>query len=114
MVSIPKRAGVLSYVFLLFLGLSITAQAQEMKVGQSEGNGGQADDKDMSLPRGVHFVRGNVVRVEYRIFVEQTDGTEIILHTDNTTQMMEQFNEGDRIMAKVNDQNHALAISAMY
>ncbi|MGH7181787.1 MAG: hypothetical protein ACREJN_07415 [Nitrospiraceae bacterium] len=114
MKSIPKRAGVLSYVFLLCLGLSTTAQAQDMKGCQSEGNGGKADGKDMTLPKGVHFIRGNVVRVGYRIFIEQTDGTEVILHTDNTTQMMKQFNEGDRIMAKVNNQNHALAISPMY
>jgi len=53
-----------------------------------------------------------VVRVEYGNYtVKQKDGTEVILHTDNTTQMMGQIKKGDRIEAKVNDQNHALSIS---
>jgi Cu/Ag efflux protein CusF len=32
------------------------------------------------------------------------------LHTDKTTQMMGQLKKGDRIEAKVTDQNHALVI----
>jgi Cu/Ag efflux protein CusF len=32
------------------------------------------------------------------------------LHTDKTTQMMGEIKQGDRIEAKVTDQNHALVI----
>ena len=113
MVPIPKMAGVLSCLVLLCLGLSTTAQAQDMKAGQSEGKGGQAE-KDMTLQKRVHIIQGTVMRVEYgNYFVKQKDGTEVILHTDNTTQMMGQIKKGDRIVAKVNDQNHALSISPM-
>jgi hypothetical protein len=38
------------------------------------------------------------------------DGKEVRLHTDKTTQMMGEIKKGDRIEAKVNDQNHALSI----
>ncbi|HKP00738.1 MAG TPA: hypothetical protein VJU02_03805 [Nitrospiraceae bacterium] len=112
MVSIPKAVGVLSCGLLLCLGLSSTTQAEEMKAGQSEGTGGQTDQKGMTLQKQVHFIKGNVVRVEYGNYtVKQKDGTEVILHTDKTTQMMGQIKKGDRIEAKVNDQNHALSIS---
>ena len=110
MVSITKVVGVLSCGLLLCLGLSSTTQAEEMKAGQS--GGGQADQKGMTMQKQVHLIKGNVVRVEYGNYtVKQKDGTEVILHTDNTTQMMGQFKKGDRIEAKVNDQNHALSIS---
>lgn len=49
MVSIPKIVGVLSCGFLLCLGLSIVAQAEDMKAGQSERKGAQADQKDMTV-----------------------------------------------------------------
>jgi hypothetical protein len=39
------------------------------------------------------------------------DGTQVRLHTDKTTQMMEEIKKGDRIEAKVNDQNHVLSIN---
>ena len=114
MVSIPKVVGVLSCGLLLCLGLSTTAQTEDMKAGQSEGKGGQADQKDMTSQKQVHIIQGNVVRVEYgNYFVKQKDGTEVILRTDNTTQMMGQIKKGDRIVAKVNDQNHALSMSPM-
>ena len=114
MVSITKVVGVLSCGLLLCLGLSSTTQAEEMKAGQSEGTGGQADQKGMALQKQVHLIKGNVVRVEYGNYtVKQKDGTEVILHTDNTTQMMGQIRKGDRIVATVNDQNHAMSMRSV-
>jgi hypothetical protein len=108
MVQIPKVVGVLSCGFLLSVGLSVWAQAQDMKTDQSEGRGEQVDQKR------VHYVRGSVVRVEYGGYVvKQKDGTEVILTTDNRTQIMGQIKKGDRIEAKVNDKNHALLISPL-
>jgi len=73
------------------------AQAQDMKAGPSEGEGGQADQKDMTPQKRVHIIQGNVVRVEYGdYFVKQKNGTDVILRTDNTTQMMGQIKKGDR------------------
>jgi hypothetical protein len=108
MVAIPKviGVGVLSCTFLLCLGLpNMVSAADDMK-------GGQADQKDMMLkkPAG-HIIQGDVVRVEYGNYVvKQKDGKEVSLETDNTTQMMGQIRKGDRIVATVNDQNHALSI----
>ena len=47
MVSIPTVIGILSCGFLLCLGLSTATQAEDMKAGQSERNGGQAAQQDM-------------------------------------------------------------------
>ena len=114
MVQILRLPGVLSCGLLLSLGLSVAAQAQDMKAGQSEGGSEQADQKEMTSQKRVHFIRGNVMRVEYGSYVvKQKDGTEVILTTDNRTQMMGQIKKGDRIEAKVNDQNHALSISLL-
>ena len=38
------------------------------------------------------------------------DGREVRLHTDKTTQMMGEIKKGERIEAKVNNENHALSI----
>ena len=114
MVPIPKVAGVLSCGFLLCLGLSTAAQAEDMNAGQSEGKGGQAEQKEMTLQKRVHIIQGDVVRVEYgTYFVKEKDGKEVSFETDNTTQMMGQIKKGDRIVAKVNDKNHALSIVAV-
>ena len=116
MVPIPKVAGVLSCGFLLCLGLSNAASAvDDMKAGQSEGKGGPADQKEMIfLKQKFHIIQGDVVRVEYgTYFVKEKDGKEVRLETNNKTQMMGQIKQGDRIEAKVNDQNHALSIVAV-
>jgi hypothetical protein len=55
-----------------------------------------------------------VVRVEYGNYVvKQRDGKEVRLETDNTTQMMGQIRKGDRIVATVNDQNHAMSMRSV-
>ena len=56
-------------------------------------------------------ITGELLRVEYGdYFVKGQDGKEVRLTTDKTTQMMGQLKKGDRIEAKVNEQNHALLI----
>ncbi|MEP6958563.1 MAG: hypothetical protein ABI980_07510 [Nitrospirota bacterium] len=112
MVSISKVVGVLSCGFLLCLGLSIAAQAEDMKAGQSERKGGQADQKEMTVQKQWgHFIQGDVVRVEHgNYFVKDKDGKKVRLETDSTTQLMGEIKKGDRILAKVTDQNHALSI----
>jgi hypothetical protein len=114
MVQIPKVVGVLSCGLLLSLGLSIAAQAEDMKAGQPEGKGGQVDQKEMTSQKQFHFIRGNVVRVEYGGYVvKQKDGTEVTLAADNKTQMMGQIKKGDRIEAKLNEKNRVLSISPL-
>jgi hypothetical protein len=114
MVQIPKVVAVLSCGLLLSLGPSIAVLAQDMKAGQSEEKGGQVGQQDMTSQKQFHYIRGNVVRVEYGSYVvKQKDGTEVTLVTDNRTQMMGQVKKGDRIEAKLNEKNRVLLISPM-
>ena len=127
MVSIPKIVGVLSCGLLLCLGLSNAAQAEHapapsdlMKTdSQSDRQGFQSDDdKQMNeelgsnRAKGTKTIKGELFRVEDgNYFIKVKDGKEVRLHTDKTTQMMGEIKKGDRIEAKVNDQNHALSIN---
>ena len=127
MVSIPKVVGVLSCGVLLCFGLSNAAQAEHapapsdlMKTdSQSDRQGYQSDDdKQMNeelgsnRAKGTKTIKGELFRVEDgNYFVKVKDGKEVRLHTDKTTQMMGEIKKGDRIEAKVNDQNHALSIN---
>ena len=126
MVSIPKVVGVLSCGFLLCLGLSSAARAEHapapsdlMKTdAQSDRQGFQSDDDkqknaEMGSNRavGARTIKGELFRVEDgNYFVKVKDGKEVRLHTDKTTQMMGEIKKGDRIEAKVSEQNHALSI----
>jgi len=128
MVSIPKVVGVLSCGFLLCLGLSNAAQAEHapapsdlMKTDSvTDQQGFQSDDdkqknvndeKGSNRADGAKTIKGELSRVEDgNYFVKVKDGKEVRLHTDKTTQMMGKIKKGDRIEAKVNDQNHALSI----
>ncbi len=119
MVSIPKVVGVLSCSFLLCLGLSQAAQAEnvasaadDMKAGQPGRQGGQAGLKgEQDKLKAGRMIEGQVLRVEGdNYFVKGQDGKEVRLHTDQTTQKTGNIRQGDLIEAEVNDQNHALSI----
>jgi hypothetical protein len=128
MVSIPKVVGVISCGFLLCLGLSNAAQAEHtpspsdvMKTDSvTDQQGFQSDDdkqknvgneKGSKLADGAKTIKGELSRVEDgNYFVKVKDGKEVRLHTDKTTEMMGEIKKGDRIEAKVNNQNHALSI----
>jgi hypothetical protein len=126
MVSIPKVVGVLSCGFLLCLGLSNVAQADnaasaqdEMKADQSDRRqGGQEagekqmnDDMTGGQSKDGKMIKGEVLRVEGdNYFVKGQDGKEVRMHIDKTTETIGGFKQGDRIEAKVNDEHHALSI----
>ena len=97
MISIPKVVSILSCGFLLCLGLSTAVHAGE-ETGASR------------LERAT-TIKGELVRIGYgEYFVKGQDGKEVRLTIDKKTQMMGQLKQGDRIEAKVNEQNHALMI----
>lgn len=131
MVSIPKIVGLLSCGVLMCLSLSNAAQAEneasaasEMKTersvsdtsdrrqgGQEAGERSSSDEMKEDLSKGSKTIKGEVLRVEgEQYFIKGQDGKEIRLRTDNTTQMVGEVKQGDRIEAKVNEQNHALSI----
>ena len=126
MVSIHKVIGVMSCSVLLCLGLSNTAQAdnaapvqEEMKADQTDRRqGGQeVGEKQMSdemtgdQSKSGKTIKGEVLRVEGNTyFVKGQDGKEVRLRTDSTTQKSGVISQGDRVEAKVNEQNLALSI----
>ena len=109
MVSIPKVVGLMSCGFLLCLGLSNAAQADNAASAEDGMKAGLKGEQD-TLKDG-RTIEGEVLRVEgENYFVKEQDGKEVRLHTDKTTQKMGEIKQGDRIEAKVNDQNHALSM----
>ena len=125
MVSIPKTIGVVSCGFLLCLGLSNAAQADnaassadKLKAGQSDRRQGgqeagekQMNDMEGGQSEGSKTIKGEVLTVEGdNLLVKAQDGKEVRLHTDHTTQKARNIEPGERIEAKVNDQDHALVV----
>jgi hypothetical protein len=104
--------GVFSCECVLCLALSTVAEADDIKAGQSERKGGQVTPTEMTVQRPWgHFIQGDVVRVDHgNYFVKDKNGKNFRLATDSTTQVMGEFKTGDRILAKVIDQNHVLSI----
>lgn len=117
---IAKIVGHMSCGFLLCLGLSHAAQAgpaasavDQMKADPSEQRqraqmaGAMGDGQS----KGSTTVQGEVLRIEGDDYlVKGSEGKEVWVHTDRTTQMGRNIEPGERIKAKVNDQNHALSI----
>lgn len=118
MVLLRKVVGVLSCGCLLSLGLFTAIQAAEkppaaekMKSGLSVDREGDLVKSDEETGQGINTIKGEVLRIKgEHIYVRQSDGKEMHLHTKPTTRMMGEFKKGDRIEAKVNDQNNALSI----
>ena len=112
MVSIPIVVAVMSCGLLLSNGY---AAVDEMKAGQSvsriAGLPAHLVKSDEGKTKGAQTIRGEVLRVDHEnYFVKQDDGKEVRLHIDEMTQMIGSIGQGERIEAKVNDQNHALSI----
>ena len=113
MVLMPKVIVVLSCGLLLCFGPSNSASAiDNMKAGKSESRAGEAEHKEMTLQKvELHIIQGDVLRVEGTNYIVQgLDNKEVSLHADNTTVMTGNIKAGDRIEAKVNEQNHALSL----
>lgn len=70
-----------------------------------------SDKKEDGHSSAAKTIKGTVLRVEgENIFIKGTDGKEVRVHVDKTTQMGENIERGEPIEAKVNDQHHALSI----
>ena len=100
MFSFTKSVSVLSCALLLCLGLSQTANALD-----GEGAKRLAEAK---------VIKGDLVRVDYGDYiVKESDGKEVRVHTTKKTQIMGQLSKGDRVEAKVDEQNNALSIRSL-
>jgi hypothetical protein len=122
---ISKVVGLFFCGFLLCLGLSNAAQADnvaaaadKLKADQSDRRqGGQEagetlmNDMERGQSIGDKTIKGEVLDIKGdNIVVKREDGKEVRLHTDETTQKARNIVPGQDIEAKVNEQNHALSI----
>ena len=125
MVSLSKVVSGMACAFLLCLGLSTAAQADnaataadKLKADQSDRRqGGQeAGEKQMhemesDTSTDSKTITGEVLRVEGNdCFIKGQDGKEVRLHIDTTTLKARNIEPGERVEAKVDDKNHVLAI----
>ena len=88
------------------------AQAEDIQTGRHQGKGAPVDQKDMALrQQGVQIIQGEVVRVDgENYYVRGQDGKEVSVHADTSTMRTERIKTGDRVEAKVNEDNHALSL----
>ena len=119
MVEIPKVVCMLSCGFLLWIGLHTMGQADTMaplvdagKASQSQRTSEQGDPKELSIrQQGVHIIQGDVLRVEGDTYlIRELGGKELSLRADTTTVKAEKIQVGDRIEAKIDENNRALSL----
>jgi hypothetical protein len=104
---------------VLFLSLPNSAQAinnfaeelKELKTEQrADGQAGLGVNDEATL-KAPHTMYGEVLQVNHdKFLVRKYDGDVVRLHTDNNTQLSERLTQGDRIVAKVDDQRDVLLI----
>ena len=112
MVSLRKVLGIVFCGLLLSMGLSQVAQTEIFDQRQ----GGQGTDETPlhqmeggQSPVG-KTIQGEVLRVEGNdCVIKGQDGKEVRLHIDLPLLKAANIEPGDRIEAKVNDQNHVLS-----
>ena len=114
MVSIPKTVGVMSCGLVLCLTLSnaaIAAGSGGSDCAERKGGHSNLLKCDEEIRQGIETVRGDVLRVDGdNLLVQRSDGKEVRVHLDETTQMFGYVGPGERVEAKVNKQRHALSI----
>ena len=114
MASIPKIISVTSGGLVLCLTLSnaaIAAVSAGSDCEERKGNRANLLKCDEEILQGIETVRGDVLRVEGdNLLVQRSDGKEVRVHLDETTQMFGYVGPGEHVEAKVNKQRHALSI----
>lgn len=109
---ILKTVGVPTCGFLLVLGLSSAVQAGTMATDDKKAGQSERTHRQMQTTQ---TIQGNVKQVTGNSYViEVLDGTEMKLHSDNSTVMSDHIYPGDRIEAKITEQNHALSILPIF
>jgi hypothetical protein len=111
-----------SGAFVLCLGLpnlapAINNFAEELEIKQESKNQGGASgpaEKDAEAAKGITTIHGEVLQVEPdKYLIRKYDGDVVRLHIDNNkTQLSGSISQGDRIVAKVNEQEVVLMIQS--
>ena len=113
-----------SGAFVLCLGLPNLAPAinnlseeleeQEMKQeAQEQGGVPGVAEKDADAAKGITTIHGEILQVDRdQYLIRKYDGDLVRLHIDDKTHVSGRVRQGDRIVAKVNDQEVALTIQS--
>ena len=101
--------------FLLSVSLLCNVARAEIMTGGANGKSSlRTDGPDEPKPvrqQRVHIVQGDVLRVEGdTYFIKELGGGEVSLHADATTTKAEKIRVGDRIEAKIDENNRALSL----
>ncbi len=119
MLSMLKAIGALSCGFVLCVSLPNTTQAinnlaQELEQQEADEQADRlsgAVKQEKETPTGAITVRGEVLRIKRNNYlIRKFTGDVEHLHLDDNTQKTETIRQGDRIVAKVDDQRHVLLI----
>ena len=112
--SIGTSIGMLTCGFLLCLVSSIAQANTETLNNAKDMDVKQPEHKNTTDQKPFHIIQGDVLRMENGHYVvRQKNGKEVRVDIDQTTEVMRQIKHGDRIVANVDDQNHALWISSV-
>jgi ribosomal protein S1 len=112
MASLHKVIGVLSVGLLLSLGLSTVARTEIFDRRQGGQKTGEKHMHQMgNQSTDGKIIQGEVTRVEGTdCFIKGQDDKEVRLHIDIITMKSRNIQPGERIEARVNDQNNVIAI----
>ena len=115
--------GFVSCGFVLCLGLPNGAQAinnfaEELKELKSEqyadeqaGLAENEEDTAENTAKGLQTIYGEVLQIKHdKYLIRKYAGSVVRLHSDNNTQLNGSLTQGDRIVAKVNEQEVLLMI----
>jgi translation initiation factor IF-1 len=112
MVSVSKIIATMSCGFLLCLGLSnVASSADKLDNGKSVSL--DKDSGSIGDSKSGKTIKGEVLRVEgeNNYFVREEDGKVLRMHVDKTTRKPSvRITPGDYVLAKVDNQNHAISI----
>jgi len=117
MVSLPKIIGMLSCGVVLCLGLpnngqAINNYAQQLKMERYADR--QSTKIDEQTAKGLQTIYGELLQVRHNQYlVRKYDGDIVRLHVDSTTQRTGRLTQGDRIVATVDDKEHAQVINPL-
>ena len=100
MVAIRNVVSVLSCGVLLCFGLSQAALA--------------VDEEGANRLAQAKVIKGDLVGIDYGDYIiKEKDGNEVRVHVSKKTQAMGQLKKGDRVEAKVDNQDNALTIRSL-
>jgi len=87
------------------------ADLEQQEADERAGSISGAVKNEERTPEGVYTVQGEVLRIKRNNYVVRQDTDDVLhLYLDDNTQMNRSVRQGDRIVAKVDDQNHVLLI----